>query len=110
MKYGKNKGQLGNITGPTFWSAARDILLECYAILKFGGVAVFVTKDFIRKGKRVPFSDDWLRLCESCGFVLVKRVQASLIKEDRHPDMFVGEDVKTTERKSFFRRLAERRG
>jgi hypothetical protein len=94
----------------TFWSAARDIVAECHAILKPGGVAVFVTKDFVRDKKRVPFSADWVRLCESCGFRLVKWARASLVSETRHGDLFCGETVKRTERKSFFRRLAEKKG
>ncbi len=94
----------------TFWEAARLIILECEAILRPGGIAVFVCKDFVRKKARVSFSDDWQRLCEACGFVLVERIQASLVKEDSHPSLFGGNDVKITERKSFFRRLAEKKG
>lgn len=108
--YGATNGQLGNSTGETFWSAAREIVAECHAILKSSGVAVFVCKDFIRKGERVPFSADWVKLCEACGFKLTKWVRASLVKEDRHPGMFGEDVVKTTERKSFFRRLAEKKG
>ncbi len=108
--YGSTKGQVGAMEGETFWSAARLIVQECFAILREGGIAVWVCKDFIRKGKRVPFSDDWQRLCEACGFVLVERIQASLVKEDSHPSLFGGNDVKITERKSFFRRLAEKKG
>jgi len=104
-------GNIGAETGETFWTAARDIVTECHAILKPGGLAVWVCKDFVRKGQRVPFSDDWRKLCESCGFELVEWIHASLVKEERHPDLFGGDDiVKVTERKSFFRRLAEKKG
>lgn len=48
--------------------------------------------------------------CESVGFVCVKEVRAMLVKEQRHPDLFGGDDhVKTTAKKSFFRRLYEKR-
>ncbi len=94
----------------TFWSAARDIVTECHAVLKPGGVAVFVTKDFVRNKKLAGFSEDWVRLCESCGFVLTKWARASLVAEQRHADLFCGETVTRTERKSFFRRLAEKKG
>ncbi len=108
--YGGGPGNISNLVGETFWTAARLIVLECEAILRPGGVAVWVCKDFVRKGKRVPFSDDWQRLCEACGFVMVERIQASLVKEDSHPSLFGGMDTKLTERKSFFRRMAEKKG
>lgn len=109
-EYGKTNGQLGAETGETFWHAARQIVQQCHAILKPQGVAVFVCKDFVRKGERVPFSADWVRLCEACGFELVEWIHASLVKETRHSDLFDGEQVKVTQKKSFFRRLAEKKG
>jgi hypothetical protein len=108
--YGDSPGQLKHTEGETFWSAAREIVQQCHAILKPGGVAVWVLKDFVRAGKRVPFSDDWRRLCEACGFQMVEWIQASLVKEERHPSLFGGEEVRTVERKSFFRRLCESKG
>lgn len=103
-------GQLSNTTGTTFWDAAKEIVQQTYALLKPGGKAAWVCKDFIRKGKRVPFCDDWARLLESCGYRVFLRVKAWLVKEDRHPSLFGGEEVERTERKSFFRRLAEKKG
>lgn len=94
----------------TFWEAAALIVAECYAILRPGGVAVWVRKDFVRNKKRVPFSDDWRRLCEAAGFVTVEWIKASLVKEDAAPSLFGGNDVRRKERKSFFRRLAEKKG
>lgn len=76
-----------------------------------GGMAIFVTKDYIKKGKRVPFSDRWLALCESVGFKLVCRHQAMLVKH--HGDqsnIHGGIDHIETRRVSFFRRLAESKG
>lgn len=97
--------------GETFWSAARDIVAECYAILKPGGWSAWVCKDFVRNKARVPFCDDWCKLLESQGFIVTTRVHAMLVKETREPDLFGGDDhVTTTERKSFFRRLAEKKG
>lgn len=110
LGYGTADGQLGQEQGETFWLAARQILLQCHQILKPGGVAVWVCKDFVRKGQRVTFSDDWIRLCEACGFILVERIYASLLKHDVAPDLFGGENRKTKSRKSFFRRLAEKKG
>lgn len=108
--YGATPGNIGNDTGETFWSAARQIVQQCHAVLRDDGLAVWVCKDFVRKGERVPFSDDWRRLCEACGFATVLWVKASLVKEQRSPDLFGGEHVERKERKSFFRRLAEKKG
>jgi 16S rRNA G966 N2-methylase RsmD len=108
--YGSDEN-IGNNTGETFWTAAREIVQQCHQILRPGGVAVWVCKDFVRKGSRVPFSADWLRLCEACGFEPVEWIKASLVKETAHPSLFDDEPiVERTERKSFFRRLAEKKG
>lgn len=108
LGYGAAAGQLGNESGETFWHAARDIVQECHAILKPGGYAAFVVKAFVRNKSIVDFPGDWRKLCEACGFECAKEVRAMLVKEQRHPDLFGGEDhVKTTARKSFFRRLYE---
>lgn len=109
--YGNSSGQIGNSFGPTFWSAARDILIQCHTILKPGGHAIFVCKDFVRKGKRVPFSDQWQALCESVGFRLVCRHRAMLVENyGEQETIFEGTEQLRTERKSFFRRLAEKKG
>ena len=109
FSYGISAGQVGTFTGETFWSAAREILQQCHQILRPGGVAIWVTKNFVRKGAVVPFSDDWLRLCESVGFQLVCRHRAMLVAETVEDGLF-GTVTKTRERKSFFRRLAEKKG
>lgn len=67
-------------------------------------------KDFVRNKVRVPFSDDWRRLCEACGFVTVEWIKASLVKEWEEATLFEGRKTKRRERKSFFRRLAESKG
>lgn len=107
--YGNTDGQLGIEVGETFWSAARDIVLECHALLKPCGVAVWVVKDFVRNKKRVRFSDDWIKLCEACGFKLIRHAHAMLVKEMRTTNLFGEETVKRIERKSFFRRLHEQK-
>ncbi len=107
--YGESNEQLATLSGNTFWQAARDIVLQCYQVLKSGGVAVWVCKDFVRNKQRVPFSDDWLKLCIACGFEPLCRHQAMLVKKSQ----VIGLDGvrgKDKERKSFFRRLAEKKG
>ena len=110
VDYGSTEGQLGREQSDTFWAAAKTIVQQCHAILKPTGIAVFVCKDFVRAKQRVPFSRDWATLCESCGFELVEWIHASLVKEHRHPGLFGADEVRTKERKSFFRRLAEKKG
>ncbi len=108
--YGDTEGNISQLPeGQTFWEAARDIVLQCYQVLKSGGVAVWVCKDFVRNKQRVPFSDDWLKLCIACGFEPLCRHQAMLVKKSQ----VIGLDGvrgKDKERKSFFRRLAEKKG
>lgn len=106
---GFSKDSLANKQGETFWQAARQIVSECHKILKPGGCAIWVVKAFVRKGAIVDFPGDWRRLCESQGFQTVHEHHAMLVKETRHSGLF-GEIVETKERKSFFRRLAEKKG
>ena len=107
--YGETNGQIENLSGETFWQAARQIVSECHKILKPGGHAIWVVKSFVRKGKIVDFPGDWRRLCEAQGLRTVCEHHAMLVKETRHNGLFE-EIVETKERKSFFRRLAERKG
>ena len=99
---------IGNATGKTFWTAARDILLQCHQLLKPGGMTAWIVKDYCRDGKRVAFCDDWARLLEHCGFTVELRVRAMLTKETVEAGLF-GTMKTKKERKSFFRRLYERK-
>ena len=104
-------------TVQTFWSASRTILEQTFALLRPhipgrpGGCAVFVCKDYVRGGQRVPFSDNWRRLAESVGFVTIIEVRA-WVTEDNGTQLAMDGKHKQykTERKSFFRRLAEKKG
>jgi hypothetical protein len=108
--YGNTAGNIGNSQGETFWSAARIIVEQCHQILREGGVAIWVTKRFIRNSKIQEFTQDWIRLCESVGFEVVHQHRAMLVKEQKHKTLFGHTEVKRTERKSFFRRLCESKG
>jgi hypothetical protein len=108
--YGDTEGQLARLAeGDTFWTAAQHVVAECYAVLKPGGIAVWVVKAFVRNKQRVDFPDDWRRLCEHQGFTVVEEVHASLVQEDTYAGLF-GDRTVRRERKSFFRRLAEKKG
>lgn len=109
-KYGDEKGQLGTENGDSFWSAARVIVAQTYAALRPRGHAVFVVKSFVRSGKIVDFPGQWRQLCESVGFVTLHEHRASLVKENGTQLAVDGNHkVKRTERKSFFRRLHEKK-
>jgi hypothetical protein len=109
--YGQTAGNIGNQSGDTFWSASRLILEQCYEVLAPNSHTVFVCKDFVRNKKVVPFCEQWAMLCESVGFRLIHIHRAWLVerKGSQHR-LDGGEDVLDVERKSFFRRLAEKKG
>lgn len=109
--YGDTDGQLGGLRNDeTFWSAAKQIVAESFAILRPGGTAVWVVKAFVRDKKLVDFPGDWRKLCEHVGFKMILEAHASLVHEEIRPHLFDGDVVKRRERKSFFRRLAEKKG
>ncbi len=108
--YGNSEGQLGQEQGDTFWQAAKEIVRQCYQILKPGGYAIWVVKDFVRNKRRVDFCGDWRRLCEDCGFETIHEHHAMLVKEDVKESLFGHKIISRKERKSFFRRLAESKG
>ncbi len=109
--YGEHPANIGNDTGDTFWTAARAIVEQTYAALRPGGYAAWVTKCFVRKGAIVPFSDQWEQLCAAVGFEPVERVYAMLVDDHGDQlDIFGGATARLKERKSFFRRLAEKKG
>lgn len=109
--YGSTPGNMGNSTGDTFWSAARAIVDQVYSILKPGGVAIWVCKRFVKDKAIVEFSQQWARMCEAAGFQVVHWHRAWLVEEKgTQYDLFGNGHHKTTARKSFFRRLAEKRG
>ena len=106
--YGQTDGQLGQETGDTFWSASRQILDQAFLAVRPGGHAVFVVKDYVRKGKRVPFADQWRQLCEAVGFRTLHCHRALLVEDNGTQGRTDGSETRLrTERKSFFRRLSE---
>jgi hypothetical protein len=108
--YGSNTGQLGTEQGQTFWSAARLIVAESYHLLKPGSYSAWVCKKFVRNGQIVDFPGQWQQLCEACGFEYVETIRAMLVTERGVQIDLGGEDKRLkTERKSFFRRLHEKR-
>lgn len=109
-EYGKSNGQIGESSGETYWQAMHAVYSSMREAMKPGGVAAIVVKDYVSKGARVPLCDQTCTLLESVGFEVFEHCRCWLVKEKREPSLFGGEHVTTIERKSFFRRLAEKRG
>jgi hypothetical protein len=110
-KYGDSAGQLGNDSGNDFWTAARTIVEQVYLALTPGGHAVWVVKDYVKNKQIVPFSDQWRQLCEAVGFVTEHEHHAMLVHHKGSQHTLDGGMVeRKTESKSFFRRLAEKKG
>ena len=109
--YGTSPAQLGNTAGDTFWSASSQIMFELSAILPPGAVCAWVLKAYVSKKAIVPFPDQWRALCEQHGFRLVEEIHASLVEDHGTQEGLFGDSTQvTTEKKSFFRRLAEKKG
>lgn len=106
--YGHTPGQLNQASRETFWQAARVIVAKSHETLKPGGVSIWVCKDFVRDGARVPFCNQWRRLCESVGFEHLETHRAMLVKHKGSQATLTGDLVELkSEHKSFFRRLHE---
>jgi hypothetical protein len=108
-QYGETDGQLGG--ADDFWLAARAIVEQVYQALEPGGHAVWVVKDYVKTKKIVPFCDQWRQLCEAVGFVTEHEHHAMLVHHKGTQHTLDGGQVeRKTESKSFFRRLAEKKG
>jgi hypothetical protein len=84
---------------------------ELAEILPPGAVCAWVVKAYVKDKQVVPFPDQWRQLCEAHGFVLVEEIHASLVEHHGTQEgLFSGPQTVTTEKKSFFRRLAEKKG
>ena len=102
---------LGNQSGDTFWSAARIILENCFALLRPGAHAIWVLGPYVRKGQLVDFPDQWRQLCEAVGFKTLHVHRCPKVETyGTQRNTAGGDETDTVERVSFFRRLANRKG
>jgi tRNA G10 N-methylase Trm11 len=109
--YGSTPGQLGVAKQDDFWTAARQIVEQVHALLKPGGVAIWVVKAYVKKGKRIDFPGQWRELCEAVGFETLHQHRAWVVEgRGTQLDIFGNAHTRQVERKSFFRRLAEAKG
>ena len=105
-EYGQSTGQLGNESGETYWQAVADIYWQCLIVLRPGGVLAVVVKAYVKNKAIVDLPGQTWELLQRIGFEPIERIQASLVKRRKHAGLF-GDVESVTERKSFFRRLAE---
>lgn len=109
--YGETYGQLGLDSGNDFWIAARQIIDQVYTVLRPGGHAIWVVKKFVKNKRLVHFDRMWAKVCVAAGFEVVHWHRAWVVElkgSQYHMDGYLIENK--TERKSFFRRLAEKKG
>ena len=105
--YGDHPANVGNETGETFWTAARQIVEQTYQVLKPGAYTAWVCGDFIRNKQRVYFGRQWMELCEAVGFEPVEWAIAWKTEyKGNQLDVFSNDHEKRIDRVSFFRRLA----
>jgi len=112
VKYGYEEDNIGHKSGNDFWIASRMILDNLYQVLKPGAYAIFVCKRYVKAGQYEFFPRKWAKLTCASGFAMTHWIRAWVVEDKGlQKDMFTGEYVLLkTERKSFFRRLAERKG
>ena len=107
--YGKAEGQLAG--RQSFWLEARKITDEVFKVLRPGGNAIWVVKNYVKDGEIQQFSDKWRQLCEASGFVTIHQHRAWVVEEYGEQIGLTGDDkVLSKDRKSFFRRLQEKKG
>jgi len=110
-EYALSASSIGNKEGETYWVACRDVYCECLQALKPGGVMAVVVKAFVRNRQIVDLPSQTLGLLEAIGFKPLERIRAWMISPATQKSLMpelVGDYVKA--KKSFFRRLAERKG
>ena len=116
--YGERTSGHGHETNPAqiggsedFWPAARTIVEQVYLALRPGAHACWVVKGFVKNKQLVDFPGQWRQLCEAVGFESVHEHHAMLMHHRGTSNTLEGGTVEhITESKSFFRRLAEKKG
>ena len=68
----RTKDNIGNLRGPAYWEAMRQVYAECHRVLKPGGLMVLVVKGFVRAGIYQDLPLLTRQLCETLGFRFVE--------------------------------------
>jgi len=85
---------IGNLKATSYLDAMKQVYAQGYKVLKPGGIAVFVVKNFIRDRKEVDLRADTIKLCESVGFTFIEQHERVLTAQSfwrvlyrqRYPD------------------------
>jgi tRNA G10 N-methylase Trm11 len=108
-KLGDGPDQIGNLHDQTYLRAMYAVYEQMYQVLKPNGVVALVTKNPV-KDKQIRRLDlDTIALMEHAGFLLIEHKCAMLCDEVQHGHLFGGDEIKRRQRKSFFKRLYEKK-
>jgi len=66
--YSENKNNIGNKKGKTYLNQMFLVYQECYKVLKYDGLMILITKNFVKNRKQVRLDEDTIKLCDICGF------------------------------------------
>ena len=109
--YGTSPAQIENVKNQeTYLSAMRQVYAQLHLVLQPGGVVCLVTKNPVKKGQIRRLDQDTILLMEAVGFTFLERQMAMLAEElGVQQRLDGGADRIRCERKSFFKRLFERK-
>ncbi len=108
--YGSSEGQIEMLRDETYLAAMLQVYQQMRAVLKPSGVVCLVTKNPVRDGKIRRLDEDTIRLMDAAGFVFLERQMAMLASEHGEQLTLEGaSELIRVERKSFFKRLFERK-
>lgn len=102
-------GQVGVTSGDTYWKSMAIVWRQVWLSLKPSGVLCVVVKSYVRDGAVIDLPGQTMQLLEACGFRVFLLCRAWLTEEQSHPGLFGEAITKKTSRKSFFRRIFEKK-
>src|SRR3990167_2828087 len=108
--YGVSDGQIGQEAGETYWEAISLILAQLHDLFPPGGHLAWIVKSFVRDKAIVDLPSMTLALMLRQGWEPVVWISTSLISEGTQGSMVEEVPEYQKARKSFFRRLAEKKG
>ena len=108
QRYSSSADNLGNAAPETYWQAVAQVYQQLYDLFSPGSHAAIVVKAFVMKGKIVPLPQMTLDLLLDIGFTPVTWIDAMLTGATQASMMDEVPDY-TKSRKSFFRRLHEKK-